>query len=374
METRKIAVDIRMWHHAGIGRYLRELVAELLSQTNSYEFIFLGGLSQKEDIRKICFDRKRKFSYRETRSKIYSLAEQWEIRQKAKGADLLHVPHFNVPVLCDKRLVVTIHDLIYLHRSESSLGFLGRSYLHFLLKRIEKKSAFILTVSEATKKELLEFFPKIPREKICVTHESCSPIFKRAESLAVFSETKAKFSLTKPFVLFVGSLKIHKNIPTLIRAIKALREKNGLDHELVLVGREDLKNKDLLRLIRANPFVRPLGALSDPELLGLYHLADTMVLPSFREGFGLPVLEAMACGTPVIASNQSSLPEVVGDAGLLFDPSQVDELVTVLYNVLSSKELRDKMSKNGLNRAKLFSWEKTARETLEVYQKALQTR
>ncbi len=369
MKSTKIAIDIRMWKHAGIGRYIQELVKHLLMTPQNQELILLGNQNFKNELSQTLG--KEKFVFRNLNSKIYGVGEQWEVPAHSKDADLLHVPHFNFPVFTKQKMIVTIHDLIYLHSREGGLGTLGKAYVSWLFKALQRKRHFILTVSEATKTELLNFFPKISPERIFVTPEAASPLFKKVGDKTSLEDTKQKFSLTKPFVLFVGSLKIHKNVPTLVEAMVRLKKKNGLDHELVLVGRTDPKNKGLLSLLESHRFVRRLGELNDLELCHLYNLAETFVLPSFREGFGLPVLEAMACGCAVIASNNSSLPEIVADAGLLFNPSEIDALSDVLYNVLSNNELREKMSEKGLLRAGLFSWKKTARLTREVYQKAL---
>jgi glycosyltransferase involved in cell wall biosynthesis len=184
----------------------------------------------------------------------------------------------------------------------------------------------------------------------------------------LLQKTKQEFS--KPFVLFVGTLKSHKNVPALLDAMERVRRR-GLDHELVLAGKKDKRSGELLSRISRLSWVRVLGEVTDPALCCLYNLADLFVLPSFREGFGLPVLEAMACGAPVICSNRSSLPEIAGDAALFFDPLRVDALEELIYNVLINRELREKMSKAGMDRARHFSWEKTAQKTLEVYRRVL---
>jgi len=310
-------------------------------------------------------------SYIEANSKIYSLAEQWEIPRKSNSLDLLHVPHFNIPVFLKKKLVVTVHDLIYLHEPDASRSKFGKAYVTWLLKMIRKKAAAVIAVSEYTKNDLLSHFPGFSAERVFVTHEAPSPIFKKIESPSTLQKTRQRYGLLRPLVLFVGTLKPHKNLVTLIHAIKILTERKVIDHDLVVVGRKDERQKGLLKLIHQNSFVRYLGELEDSELVALYNLADVFVLPSYYEGFGLPVVEAMACGTPVITSNRSSLPEIIGSAGLSFDPNQVDALVELLYNILSNQELRKNMSNIGLEQVKGFSWRKTAEETLKVYDRVM---
>ena len=304
-------------------------------------------------------------------SKPYSLREQWELFNFSRRHDLLHVPHFNIPVFGAKKLVVTVHDLIYLKDKRYSASGLGRAYVRMMFKKIEKKADAVLTVSEYTKADLLHSFPGL-RGRVFVTYEGASALFRPIHDREELRRIQNKYSLHPPFVLFVGSLKSHKNVSVLIEAMAALKNEKRSEQELVLVGRKDEKEKGLLALIRKNSsFVKTLGEVSDEDLAVLYNLAEVFVLPSLWEGFGLPALEAMACGTPVLSSDRSSLPEVVGQAGSLFDPTRVDALKELLYTVLESRPLREKMSEMGLVQAKKFSWDKTADSTLDVYERVL---
>ena len=348
MKKRKIGIDARMWGHPGIGRYLRELSGAMAAEPFEHELFYIRG-----------------------RAKIYGLAEQWEIPWKARHFDLLHVPHFNIPVLFNGKLVVTIHDLTYFHSPEVSKSPLAKLYVTWLLRTIRKKARAILAVSEYTKKDLLETFPGIPENLVFVTHEAAAPEFRKIEDENALARIRGKYSLNRPFVLFVGSLKKHKNVPALIEAVARLKERKNIPHELVLTGKSGPTEKELTALIGRHDFVRMIGEAEGRDLPGLYSLAEAFVLPSFREGFGLPVLEAMACGTPVVVSNRTSLPEVAGDAGLLFDPERIDALEDVLYNVLNNNELRKNMIQRGFEQAQRFSWKRTAEQTLQVYRQAL---
>lgn len=364
-----IGLDVRMWGHPGIGRYIRELSKELIRQPSEYRLTFLGEAPAAEALAGGRADGR--FIFKKTRSAIYSLSEQMEILRQADALDLLHVPHFNIPVFFNKKLVVTVHDLIYLHEPGASRSIFGKVYADYFFKMIQKKAAAIITVSEFTKKDLLNFFPKIRPERVVVTHEAASEVFRKIEDPSILENVRQRQALQNPFILFVGSLRPHKNIPVLVRAIAGLRRTQGIPHDLILVGRPDPRNGELRGLLEENSFVRHLGELPDAELACLYNLADLFVLPSLWEGFGLPVLEAMACGTPVISSNRTSLPEVAGKAGLLFDPLDVDALSGLVYNVLQKKELREKMSQAGFEQAGRFSWPATARRTREVYEEVL---
>ena len=367
MSKYSVAVDVRMWNHPGIGRYIRELTKQPAYRSFENKIYFLGRAQFKNEI----LSGGSGDAFKEASSGIYGLAEQFEIPLKAGGADLLHVPHFNVPLLFRGKLVATIHDLIYVRGENTLRSGAGRAYVRFLLNHIAKKAAAVITVSENTKRELLAFLPKMPSDRVFVTYEAASPIFKKIEDREKLDRARAHHALHKPFVLFVGSLRLHKNVSVLIKSLIFLREKKGMTHELVLAGCMDPRNTELLDLMKRHSFVRHFDQLSDEALVSFYNLADLFVLPSFVEGFGLPAIEAMACGTPVVVSNRSSLPEIVGEAGTLVDPYQVDALSEVIYNVLKNRELRETMSKKGLERAKLFSWERTAQQTLEVYRQVL---
>jgi glycosyltransferase involved in cell wall biosynthesis len=360
-------MDVRMWDHPGIGRYVRELTAKLVPAADAKCFALLATPRFAEAFGPA----PRHAEFRNAYSKIYGLDEQFEITGLSKDLDLLHVPHFNIPVFRKKPMVVTIHDLTYLREPGASKRRFARQYADFLFKKIVKKAAAVITVSEFTRGDLLATFPKLDSAKVFVTHEAASPLFGVIEDAELLAHVRTRLGLVKPFVLFVGSLKPHKNVPALIQAVDELRRRKGMDHELVLVGRPDPSNKALFSLIAQSPFVRALGEISDDDLVPLYNLADAFVLPSFREGFGLPALEAMACGAPVLVSDRSSLPEVVGEAGLVFDPRQVDALTELLYNVLRNRQLRENMKQSGRERAAQFSWERTAEETLRVYERVL---
>ncbi len=367
MSAPRIGFDMRLWGHPGIGRYIRELVEAMGEARGFGDFRFYGYESNLHTL----LEKAPGASIQKASSLIYSAAEQWEMARATSDAGLLHVPHFNIPVWRKGKLVVTVHDLIYFHDAEASKSRFGKPYVEFLFKEIAKKASAILTVSEYTRNDLLNSFPGVSADKVFVTHEAASSHFRPIADAAALSELRQKHGLRKPFVLFVGSLKSHKNIPVLMQAVDWLRRERQMDIELVIVGRRDMKNHHLWTALQSKPYIRYLGELPDADLAGIYNLAGAFVLPSFREGFGLPVLEAMACGTPTIVSNRTSLPEIAGTAGLVFDAARVDELSSLLYNVLTDAALKARLSAAGLERAREFSWKKTAAQTLAVYDKVL---
>lgn len=353
-----------MWGHPGIGRYIREFVRALAREFPEKRY----GLV----LPRACEDPPREpnlFS-EYSRSGIYGLREQFEMPRRAGKFDLFHVPHFNIPVFFRGRMVVTVHDLIYLRNPGGFYSPAAQAYARFFLGLLAKKECLIISVSNHTKAELLECFPKIRPERIVVIPEAASPFFKKMEDRGIPEAFRRRESLERPFLLFVGSFKKHKNIPLLLHAMQRLRDK-GFPHELALVGEPDPKNKGLLGQITGAPFARMLGRRSDEELRLLYNLAEALVVPSLDEGFGLPVLEAMGCGLPVVVSRTASLPEVAGEAGAYFDPRNVDALEGVLYNILKNTELRNAMSRKGIEQAQEFSWVRTARRTADVYERAI---
>lgn len=370
MNPATIGFDARMWNHAGIGRYSRELMSAMLKKQRPYGFCLFGkeglleGLPEPAGNRVAC---------RKAQSRIYGLAEQWEMGLAGHEVDLMHVPHFNCSVLGAKKLVVTIHDLIYLRDTASmKSGFLGRWYVDHLFRTIRRKAAAILTVSEYTKNDLLDYLPGLSAERVFVTPEAAAAVFCQKNDTEKSERIRRIYQLHKPFVLFVGTLKSHKNVPVLIKAMAQLRGERKCRHDLVLVGRSDLRNKPVFDLIQKyGEWVRHFESVIDEDLVTVYNLAECLAMPSLMEGFGLPVLEAMQCGTPVVLSRKTALEEVGGEAAIYCEPSSQDSVAEALYSVLSDSELRGTLAKEGLERARLFSWEKTAQRTLEVYQKVL---
>lgn len=362
-----IGVDLRMWAHPGIGRYIRELTGAMLRLQGAERFLFLALAGNEGDIFKSLGPVRCEL----TKAGIYGLAEQKELWDFSKRTALLHVPHFNAPLFCSSRLVVTVHDLIYLKEARFSGSVFGKLYVRAMLRGIEKNARAVIAVSDFTRNDLEAAFPGM-KGRVAVIHEAASASFAPAAGALTSDALKEKFGIEKRYVLFVGSLKAHKNLPVLLDAFETLLREGKLEAELVVVGRKDPKERALLeRLERSRAFARTLGERSDAELAELYRGAEALVIPSLWEGFGLTAVEGMASGTPVIASNRSSLPEVLGEAGWLFDPERVDQLVEILYNVLNDKNLRHELSKKGLERARCFSWESAARRTLETYERAM---
>ncbi len=364
MKTPAVAFDARMAGHPGIGRYIRSLLGAMLKRDPAFRWILIG---QEKDLTGVPL-REGRSEFRPCSVPIYGLEEQRRMPSFFEGADLVHVPHFNAPWRMPAKCVVTIHDLIYFRVKEYEPFWGARFFLDLWFRRLARGAARIIAVSEATRRDFESRFGA--KEKITVIPEAAAPVFfaQSPDGAAV----RKKWDLPGRYVLFVGSIREHKNVQGLLRAYARIREKT--DAGLVLVGRVDPRFEARHRFREAvggSGRIRWIPEASDEELGALYRAAACFVLPSFYEGFGLPVLEAMASGTPVIAADSASLAEVTGEAGLLFKPEQIDRLSELLYNVLSDSQLRQTLSQKGRLRAKAFSWEEAARRTLALYEEVL---
>ena len=258
--------------------------------------------------------------------------------------------------------VLTIHDLspILFPETYGKIHvFLQKYILPKTLKNVDK----VIAVSENTKKDIVKYLG-FPEESIEVVYNGVDERFKP------LSHDSCLYDFS-PYILFVGTLEPRKNVTTLLKAFYILKKRKEVMHKLVIAGGKGWKNKEVYETVRRlnlSNSVKFLGYVPEEELPKLYSGADLFVYPSLYEGFGLPLLEAMACGCPVITSNVSSLPEVVGDAGILVDPLDVNGLADMMYKVLNNEDVREKMVKKGSKRAKMFSWERCAEETLRVYE------
>jgi len=359
----RIGFDARMVTHPGIGRYISCLLPELIRQAPDDEFVLFGSpekLAKTAEAENV--------TVRRWEAPIYSPWEQFFAFHGPVDVDLLHVPHFNIPLFFRKRMVVTIHDLIYLLFPEAVSTPLGKQYARFMINSAMKKAEKVITVSNHTRNDLLSMFGEGYGSSVKVIQEASSRIFRKLDDKTAEADVKCRYRLSDRTILYVGSVKPHKNLDTLLKVF-ALLKKWGVPHQLVICGRWD-KKEDHLKERMIGKDILYLGEVPTGDLVVLYNMADALVHLSLYEGFGLTVLEAMQCGTPVIVSNASSLPEVAGKAGFVVPPHDVEHIADALYNVLVNYELRMGMIETGLEHVKQFSWERAARDTLKVYRGA----
>lgn len=345
-----IGIDCRFAAtHSGIGRYTRELVLNLAKRDDPWRYVLFllpknsdHGLSSTQSNRIIHYPL----------SVIhYSVNEQIEfpkIIRKSK-IDLLHVPHFNAPLRCPVPFITTIHDLILNHYPNQA-SFVKRVSYKILMKHAIRKSKHIITVSNSTADDIAKTYGDDVRSKISVTYEGVSKNFYPRPDEEIQS-VREKYQLPERFLLYVGTCKEHKNVEVLVEACA-----DNLD--LVLVTDEIFRSHKTKMHILSN--------VEDTDLPAIYSSASCFILPSLYEGFGLPVLEAMACGCPVVASSRTSIPEIAGGNAILVEPS-AEGISNGIAKALSLPPDRERAIKH----AKGFSWGRMAEKTADIYKKVI---
>jgi glycosyltransferase involved in cell wall biosynthesis len=284
------------------------------------------------------------------------------------GVTLFHATGNVSPLIRTCRQVVTIHDLTYYLMPERHT-LAKRNYFRMMIAPSARRSDRVITVSDSSKDDIVRLL-RIAPEKVTVIHEGCDVRYRPLHDQDALNALRRKYSLRKRILLFLGMIEPGKNLVNLLAAFARLREFHG-EYCLVLAGDFGWNYRPVLAAIERlglRELVHLPGYIPEEELPALYNLAEVLVYPSLYEGFGLPVLEAMACGIPVITSNVSSMPEVAGDAAVLVEPRSVEQLSNALSRVLTDADLRAQMSEKGLERSRMFTWEKAARETMQVYE------
>lgn len=378
----KIGIDARLYglEHAGLGRYVQKLITEILKNEKKHQIVLFLKREHFKD-----FEPNKNLKLVETNIPIYSFSEQlvlpWVF--KKEKLDLLHVPHFNAPIMYQGKMLVTIHDLI--KHSSKGPETTTRHHLVYFVKRlgylivswlIAKKAKGIIVPTQYVKNEVVNKF-KVSPEKIFVTYEAVdTTITKVTLNEESQHQILTKYHLTRPFVIYTGSVYPHKNVETLIQAIKLHNQRKEADLMLAISCARSIFYDRIDRLIKENQLentVKLLGFVPDKELSELYSLAMCLVHPSKMEGFGLTGLEAMKAGLPVISSNATCLPEVYGDAAKYFDPDKVEDLVGMIEYLLQNPEERHDLSIRGVLRSKRYSWYKMGKETRDIYHRLLES-
>ncbi|WP_040305364.1 glycosyltransferase family 4 protein [Caminibacter mediatlanticus] len=351
-----IIIDFRMHNASGIGTYIKNIVPFLLS---NFDITLLG---KKKELHN--YDWINKVEIIECSSNIYSIKEQFELFKKIPKCDVFWSPHYNIPVLPikAKKRIVTIHDVYHLAFYDT-LNLKQKLYAKFMINQAVSKSDIILTVSEFSKNEIIKYTNTKKEIKViynAINFNKFKVINNNLEKL------KNKYSLPNEFILFVGNVKPHKNLKRLLLAIK------DLDINLVIVGKKDgfITGDESIKKLVTNANLKGkvyfTGYVKDEDIPVIYNLAKLFVFPSLYEGFGIPPLEAQACGCPVIVSNVASLPEVCGDSALYCNPYDVNDIKEKIEVLLNNEQLREELIQKGFENIKRFSWEKSAKKIIDV--------
>jgi glycosyltransferase involved in cell wall biosynthesis len=374
MPSVKIAIDIRRMTEFGVGTYIRNVVRTLGRLDRENRYLLIGSPAKVEEIGPLppnfhtvpllASDRSLQ-GYREFRTALQRLS-----------CDLVHIPNlFSVPRMLPCPYVMTVHDMLeHMSRAREQSGF-WRSFHFQMTKRVLAGAARIFAVSNFTRNEIEKLF-EIPSDRVEVVYNAIDERFLHGHATAPERDLIARrYQVTYPFLLYAGRISPHKNVVRMIEAFSALkteleRDQAYPDLKLIIIGDDLSGNPDLRRTVVRSGVqhdVRFLGFVPIEVLRIFYDEAKIFVFPSLYEGFGLPPLEAMVHGTPVVTSNVSSLPEVVGNAAVLVNPENVFEIMRALHRVLMDKPLRERMKERGYQQAAKFSWETSVRRILEAY-------
>ena len=395
----KIGVDIRTLmdaRYSGVSEYTLNLVSALLrlDRKNEYRLFYntaknISGRMPKFDYPNVKIVKKSvpnkilnyflfKFLNSPKIDKLLGVDPS-----SGRGAGVFFMPHINFIALSGKsKSVLTVHDLSFLRYPEFFSA--RKNFWHKMInvKKLANKFDKIIAVSENTKRDVMELCGVNP-DRIKVIYSGVEHVYRpltsrgkepssEASELGSLNKVKGKYQLPDKFILFLGTIEPRKNINGLIRAYEILKERNSdlSQHKLVIAGGNGWRSGGIYKVWQESKYkddIIFLGYIEKKDKVYLYNLASLFVYPSFYEGFGFPPLEAMASGTPVITSFTSSLPEIVGGAGLMIDPYNINDLAIVMEKVLTDDDLRDNLIKKGLERVKNFSWEKAGREYLELF-------
>ncbi len=365
----RIGIDTRLvfYQKAGIGQYIQGLTQALAEIDREDEFTLFA--SRKDGTQIVSAPNfKHRMLWTPSHHRFETLAMSVELLPRT--LDVLHSPDFIPPRFTRYPSVITVHDLAFLLYPRFLTPQSARYYGQ--VDVAARHANHIIAVSQSTKRDIIRLLG-VPEDKVSVIYEAAQPIFRPLDHMQAREHVAATYGITEDFVLFVSTIEPRKNLPTLLEAFRRMLDVYHPQAKLVVAGQRGWLTEQMDALVsklQLGAHVRFLGAVPNEELLYLYNAACVFAMPSFYEGFGLPPLEALACGTPVVVSNTASLPEVVGDAGQLVDPNDVEAWSVALWRILSDATLRTEMCEKGRKRVAAFSWERAARETLNVYRKA----
>ena len=375
-EKKRIAIDARFASDgSGLGRYARKMLEYVLKFGEEYDFTVIVNKGEES-----CVD----FGYGNydvvgVPYLHYSFGEQigywWYLNRQ--NFDLVHFTNFNHPILYRGRFVVTIHDLTLMffpgRVRRVWLGSWIVQYAYRLtMKSAARNSTRVVAITEFTKKDILKYLGG-NEEKIKVIYEAADEKIKKVTDEEFKRKVKIKYGINRPFYFFLSNLRVHKNIERMVKAFEKIRDE-GIEAQLVIIGKPDPRYPEAVEAVEKSKYfkdiVRP-GFVPDDEVAVFYTDALAFVYPTLYEGFGLPGLEAMSCDLPVIASEASCLPEVLGRGVLYFDPYNVAEMADAMKKIYTDKNLRKKLIEAGRKQFNKYSWEKMGREMVELYHDAL---
>ncbi|GKU31661.1 glycosyltransferase family 4 protein [Clostridium folliculivorans] len=362
-----VIIDGRMIdeHLHGIARYTYELIKNSSESDEVFYSILVNDIALGKKI----FKDIKNIEFILMKSKFLSLGEQLELPKivnKFKGKAIFHSPSFVGSPFIKTDMVMTIHDLNHIRFPQFYTPF-HKYYYKFIVKSSANLSKKLLTVSEFSKLELVDWL-ECKKDKVVVTYNGIDKNFNVIKEQLQLEAIRNKYKLHDKFILYVGNLKPHKNVETLVEAMKYLQDEKI---KLVINGRVNESLKQIVDKHGLQDKIQFIGFVDDDDLSGLYNLAEVFIFPSLYEGFGLPPLEAMACGCPTIVSNTSSLPEVVGDNAIKIEPKDHKALADGIKMLLRDELKRELIIEGGIRRAKEFSWTKTANETIKIYKEIL---
>lgn len=369
----RIGIDARKLKDYGIGSYIRDLLDAIgrRPESEQYRFLVYVGAADRDALPAL----PPHFDVAAEEAPGYSIAEltgfAWRIFRDR--LDLFHATHYVLPPLPNTKAVVTIHDIIHLLYPHFLPSRAAHLYARFMIRRALQRADRIITVSYNSKRDLTDYFD-IPGSRTEVIYNGVSARFQPDIPAEERRRVAERLGLTSPYLLFLGGEKPHKNVQNVVRAFAEARRRQTLPHTLVLAGPMPANEGRLAALISAldlSGSIRSPGIVEEADLPGLYSGADALLYPTLYEGFGLPVVEAMACGVPVLTSSTSALQEIAGGYACLVDPMDVDAIAHGIVQLATDARVRADYSLLGRKRALDFSWDKAAERTLEVYAAAL---
>lgn len=368
----RVAIDIRRAGDFGIGTYIRNIVHQLGQQDRENSYLLIGTRKHRDEIDSL----PENFELLEYPAPPGSLRTHLHLPLllARRGADVLHMPWFYAPAVLPCRLVMTVHDLTDVLHPAHGTSRAVRGVRRHLARRALVRASRILAVSQTTRRDLARSFT-IPESKIDVVYNALDERFVREPVTPDADRILARLAVNYPFVLYAGNIKPQKNLARLIEAFAVVKGELAGHAELaqlklIVIGDELAKHPDLRRAVvrtRVREEVRFLGFLPHSVLRVFYARARAFLFPSLYEGFGLPPLEAMAHGTPVVTSNTSSLPEVLDQAALLVNPENVFDIARGIRQALTDEALRQELIRRGYAQLRKYSWERAAQQVLDVY-------